>query len=45
MAANPLIDLTATLEEAEVTTADGTRRRAEISSVLIPGGDVSIGLG
>jgi PAS domain S-box-containing protein len=26
--------------EAEVVTADGTRRRAEISSVLIPGGDV-----
>ena len=26
--------------EAEVITADGTRRRAEISSVLIPGGDV-----
>lgn len=25
---------------AEVITADGTRRRAEISSVLIPGGDV-----
>jgi PAS domain S-box-containing protein len=26
--------------QAEVITADGTRRRAEISSVLIPGGDV-----
>ena len=26
--------------EAEVMTADGSRRRAEISSVLIPGGDV-----
>jgi PAS domain S-box-containing protein len=26
--------------EAEVITADGTRRLAEISSVLIPGGDV-----
>jgi PAS domain S-box-containing protein len=26
--------------QADVITADGTRRRAEISSVLIPGGDV-----
>jgi PAS domain S-box-containing protein len=26
--------------EVDVITADGTRRRAEISSVLIPGGDV-----
>jgi PAS domain S-box-containing protein len=26
--------------DVEVITADGTRRRAEISSVLIPGGDV-----
>ena len=30
----------ATDYEAEVITADGTRHRAEISSVLIPGGDV-----